>query len=132
MSLKPLVDFEISDSEAEYVSSNPAVHRSSRLQSKDSPWASWPSEKIFTALDAVSIPFNREMPQKDLLLLALNTLGCPSGVPTEDLLTPASSVPPKSGGKRTAKSSPKAFRRLAPSANQESMPCPSLGEIILN
>ncbi|ROL28096.1 hypothetical protein DPX16_11226 [Anabarilius grahami] len=39
----------------------------------------WPSEKIIATLEAIGIPINHEMPCKDfLLLLAYNTVGCPS------------------------------------------------------
>lgn len=41
------MDFDISDSQEE---------RSSRLQTKDSPWAQWPSEKILAKLESAGIP----------------------------------------------------------------------------
>ncbi|KAK2907382.1 hypothetical protein Q8A67_006367 [Cirrhinus molitorella] len=108
MSQNPLVDFEISDSDDELVLPSPTVRRSSRLLSRDSPWARWPSEKIISTLEAAGIPFNTDMPRQDLLLLASNILGCPPSVYEEELQV--SPGPPKqTGGKRSAKSSPKAL-----------------------
>lgn len=69
-----VVDFDISDFDKEpscLVPTSPAMRRSSRIQTQDSPWAQWPSEKIIAALGAVSIPFNCEMPRKALLFLTL-------------------------------------------------------------
>ncbi|KAK2892419.1 hypothetical protein Q8A67_012407 [Cirrhinus molitorella] len=81
MSQNPLVDFEISDSDDELVPPSPTVRRSSRLLSKDSPWALWP---FISTLEAAGIPFNRDMPRQDLLLLASNVLGCPPSVYEEE------------------------------------------------
>lgn len=94
---KALVDFDISDFDKEPVRpTSPAMRRSSRIQTQDSPWAQWPSEKIITALESVSIPFTVKCHEKISFF-------CPSDLTS---FIPTPSVQPKqTSGKQTAKSS---------------------------
>lgn len=107
MSQRPLVDCVDSDSEEDPPPSLPiAVRRSSRIQSRDLPWAQWPSEKIISTLEEQGIPINNGLQREDLILLASGTLGNPAVLTTD---VPASSIPPAQpkqvGRKRAAKSS---------------------------
>ncbi|KAL1251096.1 hypothetical protein QQF64_018892 [Cirrhinus molitorella] len=96
---------DYSDSDDEFVPPSPVVtRRSNRLQNRDSPWASWSSEKIINTLQAAGIPINQSLSREELLLLAFNTLGSPPADIALDPL-PTSAQPKQPGRKQSAKSS---------------------------
>ncbi|XDV40900.1 hypothetical protein PO909_009897, partial [Leuciscus waleckii] len=99
-----------------------AARRSSRIQSRISPWAQWSSEDTIKALEEAGIPTSQGLSKEDLHLLALNTLGTPPFSISSKAST--SAAPPKlTGKKRSAKSSsPNPAKRSAIPARLPSSP----------
>lgn len=83
MSQKAIVDF-VSDSDENQVLPSPqSVHRSSRIQTRESPWSQLPSEKIVSILEEAGFPVSNDLSRNDLILLTSNILGT-SATPPED------------------------------------------------
>jgi hypothetical protein len=97
---------DYSDSDDEFIPPSPLpTRRSSRLQCRDSPWATRSTEELYSTLESVGIPISQGLSREDLLLLAQNTLGNPPES-TTGIATPSASGHSKQAGrKRTAKSS---------------------------
>ncbi|XDV36891.1 hypothetical protein PO909_006605 [Leuciscus waleckii] len=107
MSTDTPVVCDYSDSDDDFVPPSPLpTRRSSRIQGRGSPWASWPSEDIIIAVEAAGIPISRGLSREDLLNLAFNTLGNPpQPAPHSPATAPAPGQTKQAGKKRTAKSS---------------------------
>ncbi|XDV29423.1 hypothetical protein PO909_032553 [Leuciscus waleckii] len=107
MSTDAPVVCDYSDSDDEFIPPSPLpTRRSSHIQCRGSPWASWPSEDIIIAVEAAGIPISRGLSREDLLLLAFNTLGNPpEPAPHSPTIAPAPGQTKQAGRKRIAKSS---------------------------
>lgn len=119
------------DSDEDIIPLPPAnsLHRSSRLQSKASPWISWTSEEI---LEEQNIPVSSGMMQDDLLQLAASVLGnpeYPTGVGLPVAASSPTPVPRKQAGKKSTQksSSPPAKRpKKSDPPPPKPQPAPSL------
>lgn len=125
---KAIVDVDSSDSDDNHVSPSPqSVRQSTHIQTLESPWSQWPSEKIVAILEEVDIMVSNDCSRNDLILLASNTLGTLAAQPTEDTPAIHPLTPKPTGRKKTAESSPPVQAKSPKSSVPMSPPSPNHG-----